>query len=65
MKRIIILAAIISLIALGLSPLLQSTGLATAPLSEIPKHNTIFLQNVQITSGSLLKLDMVKQFENS
>ena len=60
-KRIILAAIIISAAALALTPLLHSTGLATGPLSEPQKNNAVFLQNIEVTAGFLLKLDLVQQ----
>ncbi|MBI4162812.1 MAG: hypothetical protein HY513_03950 [Candidatus Aenigmarchaeota archaeon] len=64
MKRVIFAAILISIAALALTPLLQSTGLATAPLSELPKSSSVFLQNVKITQGSLIQLTIVRQIES-
>ncbi len=63
-KHVIAVAVVISLAALAITPLLQSTGLATAPLSEMQENSVLFLQEIKITSGSLLKLDIIKHLES-
>lgn len=63
-KKIVLVAVIISLAALAATPLLQSTGLATAPLSEIHETNIVFLRNIDVISGSLIKLDLTKHLES-
>ena len=57
---VVVVALIISITAIAVTPLLQSTGLASKPLAEKPDEKALFLQDIIIKGGALIFINTTK-----
>lgn len=62
-KMIIVMALVVSITALALTPLLQSTGMVAEPLAKEQLPKSSFIQEIIVQSGVLEFLNITKTLQ--